>query len=115
LEDLLPESGFCWKKDHQDTIFLKISNSRKIPRNSYFTRRRKYPEGESERSSRGPTPPGGAGQPLDAPPSGVATLAHFFHRPLTYIVVPENQRQEGESEIHRLYRAENTQREKALR
>jgi hypothetical protein len=23
---LLPESGFCWKRDHQDTIFLKINN-----------------------------------------------------------------------------------------
>jgi hypothetical protein len=29
------------KKDHQDTIFLKINNSREIPRNSYNIRRRK--------------------------------------------------------------------------
>jgi hypothetical protein len=27
------------EKDRQDTIFLKISNSRKIPKNSYFIRR----------------------------------------------------------------------------
>jgi hypothetical protein len=40
----------------------------------------------------GATPPDGAGQPLAAPPSGVATLAHFCHRPLTYIVIPENLR-----------------------
>jgi hypothetical protein len=29
MENLLPESGFCWKKDRQDTIFLQINNSRK--------------------------------------------------------------------------------------
>jgi hypothetical protein len=23
LEELLPESGFCWKKDHQGTIFWR--------------------------------------------------------------------------------------------
>jgi hypothetical protein len=39
LESLLPESRFCWKKDRQDTIFLKISNYKKIPRNSYFIER----------------------------------------------------------------------------
>jgi hypothetical protein len=38
LENLLPESGFYWKKDHQDTIFLKINNSREIPRNSQVTK-----------------------------------------------------------------------------
>jgi hypothetical protein len=50
----------------------------------------------AERSSRGPTPPGDAGQPLAAPPSGVATLAHFCHRPLTYIIVSENLRSKGD-------------------
>jgi hypothetical protein len=29
----------------------------------------------------------------------VATLAHFFHHPLTYIVVPKNLRSQGGSEI----------------
>jgi hypothetical protein len=101
------------EKEHQDTIFLKINNSRKIPRNSYITRRRKYPEGESERSSRGPTPPGGVGQPLATPPWGEATLAHFCHRPLAYIVIPENLSQGGiRDRLRRLCGAENTKREK---
>jgi hypothetical protein len=39
MENLLPESGFCGKKDRQDTIFVKINNSREIPKNSYITRR----------------------------------------------------------------------------
>jgi hypothetical protein len=28
--------GVSWKKDRQDTIFLKNNNFQKIPRNSYF-------------------------------------------------------------------------------
>jgi hypothetical protein len=118
LENLLSESGFCWRKDRQDTIFLKINNSREIPGNSYIIRRQKYPEGEGERSSRRPTPPGGVGPPLAAPPWGEAALTHSFHCPLTYIVVPENlSRGGGEGgEIrdrhHRLCGAENTEREK---
>jgi hypothetical protein len=113
LENFLAESGFCWKKDRQDTIFLKINNSREIPRNSYITIRRKYPEGGSERSIRGPTPPGGAGQPLAAPPRGEASLAHSCHRPLMYIVIPENLSRGGiRDRHHRLCGAENTEREK---
>jgi hypothetical protein len=86
LENSLLESRFCWKKDSQDTIFLKTSNSKKIPRSSYFARRRKYPEGEGKVSHQGPTPPGGAGQPEAAPPGGVAALAHLYHCPLAYII-----------------------------
>jgi hypothetical protein len=56
------------------------------------------------------------GQALAAPPSGVATLAHFCHRPLAYIVVPKNLRQGGiRDRLRRLCGAENTEREKALR
>jgi hypothetical protein len=29
IGELAAESGFCWKKDRQDTIFLKINNSKK--------------------------------------------------------------------------------------
>jgi hypothetical protein len=60
-----------------------------------------------------PTPPGGAGQPLVAPPWGEATLAHFCHRPLAYIVVPKNLSRGGIRDRHpRLCEAENTEREK---
>jgi hypothetical protein len=45
------------------------------------------------------SPPGGAGPPLAASPYGEATLAHYFHRPLAYIVVPENLSQREGSEI----------------
>jgi hypothetical protein len=79
---------------------------------SYFIRRRKWSAGESERSSQGPTPPGGAGQPQAASPSGVATLAHFYQCPFAYIVVPENLRQRGiRDRLCRLCGAENTERE----
>jgi hypothetical protein len=40
MENLLPESGFCWKKDRQDTIFLKINNSREIYKKTKVARRR---------------------------------------------------------------------------
>jgi hypothetical protein len=47
------------------------------------------------------------------PPWGEATLAHFYHHPLTYIVVPKNLRQGGiKDRLHRLCRAENIEREK---
>jgi hypothetical protein len=42
-----------------------------------YYQKMKIAKGESERSSRGATPPGGIGQPLAAPPWGEATLAHF--------------------------------------
>jgi hypothetical protein len=59
------------------------------------------------------SPPGGAGPPLAAPPCGEATLAHYCHRPVAYIVIPENLSQGGIRDRHRrLCGAENTEREK---
>jgi hypothetical protein len=44
---------------------------------------------------------------------GEATLAYFCHRPLAYIVIPENLSHGGiRDRHHRLYGAENTEREK---
>jgi hypothetical protein len=60
LEDLLLESGFCRKKDYQDTIFLKIRKFQKNTRKLYFTRRLKKPEGGVERSHGAGTHTGGA-------------------------------------------------------
>jgi hypothetical protein len=60
LEDFLPESGFCWKKDYQDTIFLKIRKFQKNTRKLYFTRRLKKLEGGVERSHGAGTHTGGA-------------------------------------------------------
>jgi hypothetical protein len=60
LEDLLPESGFCWKEDRQDTIFRKIRKFQKNTRKLYFTRRLKKPEGGDERSHRVGSHIGGA-------------------------------------------------------
>jgi hypothetical protein len=55
------------------------------------------------------------GQALAAPPSGVATLAHFCQRPLAYIIVPENLRPKGGSEIDSAASAgRKTLREKKL-
>jgi hypothetical protein len=53
------------------------------------------------------------GQPLAAPPWGEATLAHFGHRPLAYIVIPKNLSRGGIRDRHcRLCGAKNTEREK---
>jgi hypothetical protein len=53
------------------------------------------------------------GQPLAAPPWGEATLAHFYHCPLAYIVVPKNLSRGGIRDRHRrLCGVENTKREK---
>jgi hypothetical protein len=60
LEELLPESGFWWKKDRQDTIFQKIRKFQKNTRKLYFTRRLKKPEGGDERSHRASSHTGGA-------------------------------------------------------
>jgi hypothetical protein len=57
---LLPESGFCWKKDCQDTIFQKIRKFQKNTRKLYFARRLKRPEGGVERSHRAGSHIGGA-------------------------------------------------------
>jgi hypothetical protein len=99
LEDLLPKSGFCWKKDRQDTIFRKIRKFQKNTRKLYFTRRLKKPEGGGERSYRAGTHTGGATLPLAALACCVATLAHFCHRPFAYFIIPENLSQGGGSEI----------------
>jgi hypothetical protein len=59
------------------------------------------------------SPPGGAGPPLAAPPYGEATLAHYYHCPLAYIVIPKNLSQGGLRDRHRrLCRAEITEIEK---
>jgi hypothetical protein len=59
------------------------------------------------------SPPGGAGPPLAAPPCGEATLAHYCHRPVAYIVVLKNLSQGGIRDRHRhLCGAKNTEREK---
>jgi hypothetical protein len=60
LEDLLPESGFGWKNDCQDTIFRKIKKFQKNTRKLYFTRRLKKPEGGVERSHGAGSHTGGA-------------------------------------------------------
>jgi hypothetical protein len=99
LEDLLSESGFCWKKDHQDTMFRKIRKFQKNTRKLYFARRLEKPEGGGERSHRVNSPTGGAGPPLAAPACGEATLAHYCHRPFAYIIIPKNLSEEGGSEI----------------
>jgi hypothetical protein len=39
--ELAARGRILLEKDRQDTIFLKMINSRKIPRNSYITRRGK--------------------------------------------------------------------------
>jgi hypothetical protein len=55
----------------------------------------------------------GAGPPLAVPPCGEATMAHYCHRPLVYIIIPENLSQGGIRDRHcRLCEAENTEREK---
>jgi hypothetical protein len=60
LEDLLPESGFCRKKDCQDTIFRKIRKFQKNTKKLYFTRRLKKLEGGVERGHGAGSHTGGA-------------------------------------------------------
>jgi hypothetical protein len=116
LEDLLPESGFCWKNDHQDTMFRKIGKFQKTTRKLYFARRLKKPEGGGERSHKEGSHTGGVGPPLVAPAYCVASLAHFCHRPFAYFIIPENLSQRGLRDRHRhLCGAENTRERKALR
>jgi hypothetical protein len=55
----------------------------------------------------------GTGPPPAAPACGEATLAHYCHRPLVYIVVPKNLSEGGLRDRHRhLCGVENTKREK---
>jgi hypothetical protein len=37
----------------------------------------------------------GTGPPMAAPPCGEATLAHYYHRPFVYFIVPKNLSQGG--------------------
>jgi hypothetical protein len=53
-----------------------------------YYQKTKVAKRRERREQQGGTPPGGAGQPLAVPPWGEATLVHFCHRPLAYIVVP---------------------------
>jgi hypothetical protein len=80
-------------------MFGKIRKFQKNTRKLYFTRRLKKPEGGGERSHRAGSPTGCAGPPLAAPAYGEATLAHYCHRPFTYIIVLENLSERGGSEI----------------
>jgi hypothetical protein len=109
----MPESGFCWKKDRQDTIFWKIKKFQKNTKKLYFTRRLKKPEGGGERGHRAASPLGGAVQPLAAPPCGEATQAHFCQSPFAYFIVPGNLSQGGlRDRHHHLCGAKTPEREK---
>jgi hypothetical protein len=73
------------EKDCQDTIFLKISNSRKYPEVPISPE-----DGSIQKRDRG-EPPGthttpSRGLALAAPPGGVATLAHLYQFPFAYII-----------------------------
>jgi hypothetical protein len=115
LEDLLPESGFCWKKGpsrhhiskdqeipekYQEIIFCqKTEEARR--------RRREGPQGSLTTRGRGPAPG------RTAPPYGKDTLPHYCHRPFTYFIIPKNLSQGGLRDRHcRLCVAEKQQREK---
>jgi hypothetical protein len=54
----------------------------------------------------------GVGPPLAAPACGEATLAHYCHHPLAYIVVPENLSGGLRDRHHHLCGADDTEREK---
>jgi hypothetical protein len=66
--ELLPESGFCWKKDRQDIMFQKIRKFQINTRKLYFARRLKKPEGGGERSHRAGSHTGGGPIPGRAGP-----------------------------------------------
>jgi len=87
LEDYSPESGFCWKKHRQDTIFLEFNNSRKIYRSSYFVRWRREPKRETKVGHRGPSPHGGAAPYAAAPPYGEEAQAHLNLRPFAFFII----------------------------
>jgi hypothetical protein len=50
LEDLLPESGFRWKRTIKTPYFGRLGKFQKNTRKFYFTKRLWEPEGEGERS-----------------------------------------------------------------
>jgi hypothetical protein len=80
-------------------MFQKIRKFQKNTRKLCFARRLKKPEGGGDRSHMAASPIGGMGPPLATSACGEATLAHYYHRPFTYIVVPKNLSQRGGSEI----------------
>jgi hypothetical protein len=99
LEDLLLESGFCWKRTVETPYFRRSRKFLKNTRKLYFTERLRKPEGGVERSQGVGSHVGGAAWPLVAPTYCVATLAHFRSRPFMYFIIPENLSQGGGSEI----------------
>jgi hypothetical protein len=50
LEDLPPESGFCWKRTVKTPYFERSGKFQKNTRKLYFLRRLRKPEGGGERS-----------------------------------------------------------------
>jgi hypothetical protein len=98
LEDLLPESGFCWKRTVKTPYFGRSRKIQKKSRKLYFPRRLRKPEGGVERSQRAASHIGGAAWPLAAPALCEGTLAHSRSRPFAYFIVPENLSQGGGSE-----------------
>jgi hypothetical protein len=60
-------------RHHISKIGKILEKFQKNTRKLYFIRRLKKPEGGGERGHRAASPPGGAAQPLAAPPYGEAT------------------------------------------
>jgi hypothetical protein len=83
---ILLEKGLSRHHIFEDQQFQENTQKFIFHRRTEVARRRERGEWP------GATPPGGAGPPQAAPPSGVAALAHFCQRPLSYMVVPENLR-----------------------
>jgi hypothetical protein len=50
LEDLLPESGFCWKRTVKTSYFGRSGKFQKNTKKLYFAERLRKPEGGGERS-----------------------------------------------------------------
>ena len=63
LEDGPLKSTFWWKWHYLEAKFVKIGKSWKIYGKSYFSRRRRKPEGGMEMGHKGPTPLPGACHP----------------------------------------------------
>ena len=109
----MPESEFCWKKDCQDTLFLKVSATRKVSESSYFTRRWREIEGELEGGHHGPSPCLGTGPPLAVPRCGEEALAHLWFPPLAYFTPRNPNTQRSVAEIFRRLCGTENNREKS--
>jgi hypothetical protein len=84
LEDLLPESGFRWKKGYQDTIFWKIGKFQKIIfyQNTEEARRRSREEPRGRLTHRGcGLTPGRVGLLCGHPGPLLPSPLRVFHRP----------------------------------